>query len=80
MKARSEIEPFIAEMHKNSSSLAGIAAGYWLDDRRVGLRVPVMSRLFTSYVQTGCTARSTSYPVVPLVHFQDIELYGREAE
>jgi hypothetical protein len=26
----------------------GIATGYWLDDRGVGIRVPVGSRMFTS--------------------------------
>jgi hypothetical protein len=29
-------------------SVVGIATGYGLDDRRVGVRVPVRSRIFTS--------------------------------
>jgi hypothetical protein len=29
-------------------SAVGIVTGYWLDDRGVGVRVPVRSRIFTS--------------------------------
>jgi hypothetical protein len=28
-------------------SVVGIATGYWLDDREVGVRVPVGSRIFS---------------------------------
>jgi hypothetical protein len=32
----------------SGDSVVGIATGYWLDDRGVGVRVPVGSRIFTS--------------------------------
>jgi hypothetical protein len=35
-------------------SAIGIATGYWLDDQGVGVRVPVRSRMFSTYpVGTG---------------------------
>jgi hypothetical protein len=40
----------------------GIATGYGLDDRGVGVRVPVGSRIFFLHVvQTGSGAHPTSY-------------------
>jgi hypothetical protein len=42
----------------------GIATGYELDDRGVGVRVPVGSTIFTSHVvQTGSGVHPTSYPI-----------------
>jgi hypothetical protein len=39
---------------RSRDSVVGIAAGYGLDDRGVGVRVPVRSRIFTSPIfQTG---------------------------
>jgi hypothetical protein len=35
-------------IHESRGSLVGIATGYKLDDRGVGVRVPVGSRMFTS--------------------------------
>jgi hypothetical protein len=41
----------------------GTATGYGLDDRGVGVRVPVGPRIFSSpRVQTGSGAHPTSYP------------------
>jgi hypothetical protein len=37
-----------AENKKNRGSAVGIATGYRLDDRRVRVRVPLASRIFTS--------------------------------
>jgi hypothetical protein len=49
---------------------AGIATGYGLDDRGVGVRVPVGSRIFTFHiVQTGSGFRPTSYPLDTGVSF-----------
>jgi hypothetical protein len=45
-------------------SVVGIATGYGLDDRGVGVRVPVGSRIFFLYVvQTGSGVHPTSYPM-----------------
>jgi hypothetical protein len=45
-------------------SLVRIATAYGLDDRRVGVRVPVGSRIFLLHiVQTGSGAHPASYPV-----------------
>jgi hypothetical protein len=40
-----------------------IATGYWPDDRRVGVRVPAGSRIFTQVVHTGSGAHPVSYPM-----------------
>jgi hypothetical protein len=46
----------------NRGSVVGIATGYGLDDRRVGVRVPVQSRILTSpYRQTGIGIHPTPY-------------------
>jgi hypothetical protein len=43
-------------------SVVGIATGYGLDDRGVGVLVPVMARLFLLHViQTGSGVYPTSY-------------------
>jgi hypothetical protein len=46
-------------------SLFGIATGYGLDDRGVGVRVPIGSRIFfSSLVQSGSGVHpTTSYPM-----------------
>jgi hypothetical protein len=44
--------------------VVGIAAGYWLYDRGVGVRVPVRSRISLPHVvQTGSGAHPASYPM-----------------
>jgi hypothetical protein len=54
---------FISEVIPDSA--VGIATGYGLDGRGVGVRVPVGSRIFSSLVvQTGTEAQSTSCPMV----------------
>jgi hypothetical protein len=35
-------------IHGNRDKIVDIATGYWLDDRGVGIRVPVGSRIFSS--------------------------------
>jgi hypothetical protein len=45
-------------------SVVGIATGYGLDDRGVGVRVPVRSRISLLHViQTGSGAHPASYPM-----------------
>jgi hypothetical protein len=45
-------------------SAVGIATGYGLNDRRVVLRVPIVSRIFISpVVQTGSGVHPTSNPI-----------------
>jgi hypothetical protein len=45
-------------------SAVGITTCYGLDDQRIGVRVPVGSRIFSFHViQTGSGVHPTSYPV-----------------
>jgi hypothetical protein len=45
-------------------SAVDIVNGYWLEDRGVGVQVPVGSRIFASpYIQTGSGLHPTSYPM-----------------
>jgi hypothetical protein len=48
----------------NRDNAVGIATGYGLDDRGVGVRVPVGSRISLLHVvQTGSEVHPTSYPM-----------------
>jgi hypothetical protein len=48
----------------SQDSSVGIATGYGLGDRGVGVRVSVWSRIFYLYVvQTGSGVHPTSYPM-----------------
>jgi hypothetical protein len=65
----------------NRDSAVGIAAGCGLDDREVGVRVPVGSRIFSPLhaVQTSSGAHPAAYPVgtgalSPGVKQQDVTL------
>jgi hypothetical protein len=56
------IEPDLAS--RSRDSLVGIATSYGLNDRGVGVRVPVESRIFLlKIVQTGSEVHPTSYPM-----------------
>jgi hypothetical protein len=58
-----------------------IATGYRLEDRGVGIRVPVRSRIFTSHVvQTGSLVHSTSYTMGTAGSFPGVKRPGREAD
>jgi hypothetical protein len=51
-------------MYKNLDGTVGIATGYGLEGRGVGVRVPAEARFsFLHVVQTGSGAHSASYPV-----------------
>jgi hypothetical protein len=58
----SSVFSFSLCLHFSRDSAVGIATGYRLDDREVGIRVPVGSRIFTSHVvQTGSGVHPTYY-------------------
>jgi hypothetical protein len=42
------LQPFLLELRRSRDSSVGIATGYGLDDRGVGVRVPVGSSIFSS--------------------------------
>jgi hypothetical protein len=53
-------------MYSSRDNVVGIATGYGLDDRGVGVPVPVGSRILSSLlhvVQTGSGAHVASYPM-----------------
>jgi hypothetical protein len=50
---------------RSRDSVVGTATGYGLDDRGVGVRVPVRSRIFSpSFVQTGSRAVLQKHEIV----------------
>jgi hypothetical protein len=62
------------------NSLVGIATGYGLEDRGVGIRIPVGVKNFLHLVQTGSEIHSTSYAIGTAALFRGIERPGHEAE
>jgi hypothetical protein len=50
---------------KSPHSSVGIALGYWLDDRMIGIRIPAGAGSFSlrHRVQVGCGAHPASYPM-----------------
>jgi hypothetical protein len=51
-------------MERSSDGVVGIATGYGLDDREVGVQVPVGSRISHLHVvQTESEVYPTSYPM-----------------
>jgi hypothetical protein len=61
---------------------AGIATAYGLDDRGVGVRVPVGSEFSLLYIiQIGCGAHPASYPMDTGGSFpRGLKRQGREAD
>jgi hypothetical protein len=61
---------------RSRNSVVGIATGYGLDDRGVGVRVPVRSRIFSS------PQRPTQPPIqwVPKALSPGVKRQGREAD
>jgi hypothetical protein len=77
----SRIFMFLRHKYKSRDSVVGIATGYGLDDRRVGVGVPVGSRIFTSpTVQTGSGVHPTSYTMGTGGSFPGVRRSGREAD
>jgi desulfoferrodoxin (superoxide reductase-like protein) len=58
-------------------SIVGIATDYGLDDRWVGVRVPVRSRIFSSPA-LGCTQHTIQWVTVALS--PGVKRQGREAD
>jgi hypothetical protein len=63
-------------------SAVGIATGYGLDDRGVGVRVPVGARIFTSPCRPDRLWGPTQFPIqwVPGILSLGIKVPGREAD
>jgi hypothetical protein len=58
-----------------------IATCYGLDDRRIGVRVPVGSRIFTSSIsQTGSGVHTTSYTIGTGESFPEVKRPRHEAD
>jgi hypothetical protein len=63
-KETGEKRNFIVDGDSSRGSVVGIATGYGLDDRGVGVRVPVRPEFSLLHVvQTGSGAHPTSYPI-----------------
>jgi hypothetical protein len=60
--------------NRSRDSVVGIENGYGLDDRGVGVRVPVWSRKFLHVIQTGSGVHPTSNPMGT-----GVKLPGRQA-
>jgi hypothetical protein len=67
-------------MFKGSrGSVAGVATRYGLDDRGIGVRVPVGLRIFLLHVvQTGSGVHLTSYPMCTGALSPGVKRPGRE--
>jgi hypothetical protein len=66
---------------RSRDSVVGIAIGYGLDDRWVGVRVPVGSTIFSPpIVQTGSGAHPASYTMGTGGSFPGIKRPGREVD
>jgi hypothetical protein len=64
----------------SQDSVVGIATGYGLDDRRIGVRVPVFSRNSLLHVETGSGVHPTSYPMGTGGSFDGVKRPGREVD
>jgi hypothetical protein len=66
---------------RSRDSAVGIATGYGLHDRGVGVRVPVGSRIFTSpFVQTGSWVHPTAYRMGIGGSFPGVKRQGHETD
>jgi hypothetical protein len=68
------------ELHKSRDSVVGTATGYGLDDREVGVRVPVGSRIF--FIWSRSALGSTQLPIQcePGTLYLRVKQPGREAD
>jgi hypothetical protein len=66
---------------RSRDSAVGIAIGYGLDDRGVGVRLPVVGSRITllHVVQTGSGVHPASYPMSTRGSFPRVKRAGREA-
>jgi hypothetical protein len=66
---------------RSQDSVVGIATGYGLDDRGIGVRVVVGQEFSLLYVvQTGSGIHPTSYPMVPGALSPGVKRPGCEAD
>jgi hypothetical protein len=66
---------------RRGDSKVGIATGYGLDGRRVGVRVPVGSKIYLlQVVRTGSGAHPASYSMGTKGFFPEEQRPGREAD
>jgi hypothetical protein len=78
-KSRSFI--YISNFFRSRDSAVSRGTGYGLDDRGVGVLVPVGPRIFTSpIVQTGSGVHSTSYTMGTGGSLPGVKRQGRDAE
>jgi hypothetical protein len=70
---------FIARVSRSRDSVVGIATGYGLDDRGVGFRVQLASRILSSPLRPD---RPTQLPIqgVPGTLSPGVKRQGREAD
>jgi hypothetical protein len=61
-------------------SAVGIVTGYWLDDRGVGVRVPVGSRIFSTSSRPALGPTQPPIQWVPGALSPGVKLRGREAD
>jgi hypothetical protein len=76
MVSKNSIILLIYHRHKNRDSAVGIATSYGLDDRRVGVRVPVRSRIFL----LSKSSRPDTIPFVPGAIYPGVKRPGREVD
>jgi hypothetical protein len=60
--------------------MVGRAAGYWLDDRGVGVQVPVASRIFSKYSRPALGSTQPPIQWVPEALSAGVKRPGREAD
>jgi hypothetical protein len=65
---------------RSRDSVVGIATGYWLDDRGVGVRVPVGSRIFSTSSRPALGSTQPPVQWVPGALSPGIKQQGREAD
>jgi hypothetical protein len=76
-------ERFIVPIYKKSrNSSVGIATGYGLDNRMIGVRFPALAGKISlrNHVQTGSGNHTTSYPVGAGGFSLGVKGRGREAD
>jgi hypothetical protein len=68
-------------LYRSWDSAVGVATGYGLDGRGVGVRVPVGGRIYLlQVVQTGSGVHPTSYPINTGALSPGVKRQGREAD
>jgi hypothetical protein len=68
------------DMCRQKKKLLGIAAGYGLDDRGVGVRVPVGSRIFSTSSRPALGPTQPPIQWVPGALSPSVKRPGREAD